>query len=146
MTGNLDGAKKLLARLASLKAQAVYVGLPAESNEAVEGEPQFNLASLAAVLEFGSAEKKIPSRPFLRDTLTKNKEAYVNFFSSQFQQGVELGQIYAQLALIAERDVQENIRNGNWVANAPSTIKRKGSSKPLIDTGHLRQSIKGVVR
>lgn len=146
MIGNLDGIKQLLARLASLKTQSVYVGVPAQNKETVKDEPQFNLASLAAVLEFGSADKRIPSRPFLRQTLAENHDKYVKFFSSQFQDGMAVEEIYTQLAVMAKRDVQGNIRNGNWVANAPSTIKRKGSSKPLIDTGRLMQSIKGVVR
>lgn len=34
----------------------------------------------------------------------------------------------------------------NWPPNAPSTIKAKGSSTPLIDTGALRASITYVVR
>jgi hypothetical protein len=33
----------------------------------------------------------------------------------------------------------------NWAPNAPSTIKRKKSDKPLIDTGELRKSITYVV-
>ncbi len=33
----------------------------------------------------------------------------------------------------------------HWAPNAPSTIKRKGSSRPLVDTGALRQSITYVV-
>lgn len=37
-----------------------------------------------------------------------------------------------------------NPRN-NWAPNAPSTIKRKGSDKPLIDRGELRKSITYVV-
>ncbi len=36
-------------------------------------------------------------------------------------------------------------RNG-WAANAPSTIKQKGSDRPLIDTGAMRKAIVYVVR
>lgn len=35
-------------------------------------------------------------------------------------------------------------RNG-WAPNKPSTIKRKGSDRPLIDTGELRKSVTYVV-
>jgi hypothetical protein len=37
-----------------------------------------------------------------------------------------------------------NPRNG-WAPNAPSTIKRKGSDKPLIDKGQLRNAIDYVI-
>jgi hypothetical protein len=36
-------------------------------------------------------------------------------------------------------------RNG-WAPNKPATIARKGSDRPLIDTGALRASIVGIVR
>ena len=47
-----------------------------------------------------------------------------------------------------------NIRNGDWKSNSQATINKKsrtnrkggnGEVKPLIDTGRLQQSIKGVV-
>lgn len=134
----------LAAKLESAKSKSAYVGIPSEPDEPVEDGEGFNLASLAAVLEFGN--ERIPSRPFLRQTLAENKEKYTALFSQLFKQGVEISQIYEQLSLIAQADVQLNIVKGEWVANAESTIKRKGSSKPLIDTGRLRQSITGVVR
>ena len=82
----------------------------------------------------------------MRQTLQENQEKYTDLFAQLFGQGVDILQIYEQIALVAQADVQLNIVKGEWVANAESTIKRKGSSKPLIDTGRLRQSITGVVR
>ena len=144
VTGNLAKFKQLIEQLKASSEKAVYVGFPAEFNEKVEGADNFNLASLAAVLEFGN--ERIPSRPFLRQTLAENQEKYTALFVKLFESGVSIDQIYEQIALIAQGDVQQNIANGKWTANAPSTIKRKKSSKPLIDTGKLRQSVKGIVK
>lgn len=144
ITADFNSARQLLERLKSAKEKAVYVGFPAEFDEKVEGAESFNLASLAAVLEFGN--EHIPSRPFLRQTLAENQEKYIGFFRQWFEQGVPIPQIYERLAVMAQGDVQLNIVKGNWVANAPQTIKRKKSSKPLIDTGKLRQSVRGVVK
>lgn len=144
VTGNLAKIKQLIEQIKASGEKAVYVGFPAEFNEKVEGSDNFNLASLAAVLEFGN--ERIPSRPFLRQTLTENQEKYTALFVKLFESGVSIDQIYEQIALIAQGDVQQNIVNGKWTANAPSTIKRKKSSKPLIDTGKLRQSVKGIVK
>ena len=144
ITGGLNQALQLIERLKQSKDKAVYVGFPAEFNEQVEGAENFNLASLAAVLEFGN--EHIPSRPFLRQTLSENQEKYTALFIQLFERGLPIEQIYEQIAVIAQGDVQLNIVRGNWVANAPSTIKRKKSSKPLIDTGKMRQSVRGVVR
>ena len=144
VTGNLAKFKQLIEQLKASGEKAVYVGFPAEFNEQVEGSDNFNLASLAAVLEFGN--ESIPSRPFLRQTLAENQEKYTTLFVKLFESGISIEQIYEQIALIAQGDVQQNIVNGKWTANAPSTIKRKKSSKPLIDTGKLRQSVRGIVK
>lgn len=144
VTGNFSRTKELIEKLKASTQKAVYVGFPAEFNEKVEGSDNFNLASLAAVLEFGN--ERIPSRPFLRQTLAENQEKYTALFVKLFEGGVSIDQIYEQIALIAQGDVQQNIANGKWTANAPSTIKRKKSSKPLIDIGKLRQSVKGIVK
>jgi len=42
---------------------------------------------------------------------------------------------------MAQGIVQEYMTNLKSPANAPSTIKRKGSANPLIDTGQQRQSV-----
>lgn len=144
VTVDFSTARQLLEQMKSAKEKAVYVGFPAEFDEKVEGAENFNLASLAAVLEFGN--EHIPSRPFLRQTLEENQEKYTALFIQWFDQGVPITQIYERLAIIAQGDVQLNIVRGNWAANAPSTIKRKKSSKPLIDTGKMRQSVRGIVK
>ncbi|STO54401.1 Mu-like prophage protein gpG [Canicola haemoglobinophilus] len=144
LTSTKNGLEQLIKQLEGLNAKDVYVGIPASENRNVEGAEQFNLASLAAVLEFGN--QHIPSRPFLRQTLAENQQKYTALFAEGINNGEDYVQLMQKIALVAQGDVQENIVKGDWVANAPSTIKRKGSSKPLIDTGRLRQSITGVIK
>lgn len=48
----------------------------------------------------------------------------------------------ARDAIIAAFD---NRADGNWAENAPSTIKRKGSDRPMIDTGTLASNIEWEV-
>ena len=42
--------------------------------------------------------------------------------------------------------VKEAITDGEWQPNAPETVRRKGSDKPLIDTGAMRQAATWQVR
>lgn len=166
VTANFSAAKQLIEQLKSLKEKAVYVGFPAEFDEPLEGGKNFNLASLAAVLEFGN--ERIPSRPFLRQTLEENQEKYTALFAERFKQGIDIAKIYEEIASIAQGDVQLNIAKGGWVENDdstkiawrlkdikdpkrrkklratldPSSIKKK----PLIWSGHLRDSVKGIVK
>jgi hypothetical protein len=56
--------------------------------------------------------------------------------------------VKAKLELIALEQssaTQETITNFKSPANAPSTIKKKGSSHPLIDTGEMRSKITSKV-
>lgn len=42
--------------------------------------------------------------------------------------------------------IQEKITDGDFAPNAESTIRQKGSSKPLIDSGRMRQSVNYVIQ
>ncbi|ETD72967.1 hypothetical protein V757_01085 [Pelistega indica] len=134
----------LIKRLEAFATKAVYVGVPKENNPKVDGD--FSMSDLAAVHEFGSEDGHIPERSFLRTSVVKNKAKYFRFFGDRLITGNDPEKALNELAELAKGDVQENIVNGDFKALAPETIKRKGSTKPLIDTGKLRQSITGVVR
>jgi len=46
-----------------------------------------------------------------------------------------------KLGIRVQGDVQASITSLTSPANSPVTIKRKRSSKPLIDTGEMRQAV-----
>ena len=54
-------------------------------------------------------------------------------------------EVLKKTAVFMKGLVQETIKDGNFPANAPSTVKKKGSDKPLIDTGHMRQSVTTII-
>jgi hypothetical protein len=47
---------------------------------------------------------------------------------------------------MAVGDIQHEITVLRHPPNAPATIRAKGSSKPLIDTGEMRQSVTYQIR
>ena len=51
----------------------------------------------------------------------------------------------SKLGVSYEGEMKKTFLVGQFIPNKPATIKRKGSSRPLIDTGHLRQSITSKV-
>ncbi len=102
-----------------------------------------SVAQVAAWNEFGTEHS--PSRPFMRQTLTNQREKITKFVQNRAK-GVVTGSMSAQTALngigsYVKGRMQAEIRDGEFEPNAPSTVAHKGSSKPLIDTGHMRQSI-----
>lgn len=104
------------------------------------------LAVIAAIHEFGLGD--MPQRSFLRSAYDENLPVI-----DKMIQRVANGAVYGlgtnaalnQLGNVVQGMVQRKIVDGPFVPNSPATIKRKKSSKPLIDTGHLRQSIRYVI-
>ncbi len=93
--------------------------------------------------EFGT--RRIPERPFFRRALRANRGKYVKLLAARAKEVIEgrttTDKALNQLGLLAVGDIQHEITVLNHPPNAPATIKAKGSSKPLIDTGEMRQSV-----
>lgn len=121
--------------------RAVKVGFPQGKTED-DGTP---VALVAATHEFGSPERNIPERSFLRTGLRENGPKYVRFNKLNLVK-ILRGQMTAEQALgqlgeMAKGDVQQKIRSGDFAPIQAATAARKGSSKPLIDTGQMVQSV-----
>lgn len=141
---------RLDKRADSLKTdKQLLVGVPADSGTEDSG---ISIAKLAWVHEFGAEIKHprghtitIPQRSFLRAPLKANlpeyRKAFAWFVNRAAQGKISMNQALNQMGMMMARDSQEAISKGIDPANADSTIRRKGSSTPLIDTGRLRQSI-----
>ena len=92
----------------------------------------------------------IPSRPFMRSAIDNNQNSIVRVARKEVEAIID-GEQDARMAAIGvglhiEGLIKKNFVVGDFAPLAKSTIKRKGSSRPLIDTGHLRQSIRYVIR
>lgn len=92
---------------------------------------------------------KIPARPFLRGGIRSNLPRFSRL-SARLLRNVAQGAqtLRGALELVghdAAGAVKRYITSGAIEANAPSTIKKKGSSQPLVDDAQLRQSITSVV-
>ena len=137
--------RKLASRLAD--GNKAFVGVQSSAGNSEDGFP---LAPLAAIQHYGSADGKIPPRPFLDVAIEQNQKTYSKIMSSMAGD-VASGEVPATkvldiVGLRAVGDVQEYMTNLRTPPNAASTIQAKGSSNPLIDTGNLRQSITHEVR
>lgn len=141
---NLAGLTALAKRLDTM-GQRVMVGVPASAKEA-DGTP---IALIAAVHEFGSPKLGIPERSFLRAGIQKNRQQFtrLNFTSLRrvANANLTIREALDLLGLYAASAVKREIVEGNFKPNAPATIKAKGSDKPLIDSGAMRQAITWTV-
>lgn len=121
--------------------RVVNVGVP-EGKREEDGTP---VAMIAAVHEFGSPSQGIPERPFLRVAVQRNRQKYVRLnrinLVKMLRGQATIEQALGQLGEMAKGDVQTEIRSGVFTPLKEATKKRKGSSRPLIDTGQMVQSI-----
>lgn len=138
-----DGKKfqKMLKELAEME---VRVGF--QHGEAAE-EDGTDICDIAAWNELGTAN--MPSRPFLRKSVDENEGEINDFFQSlkaDIVKGKSAEKILKEIGIFQKDLIQEKIAKGNYAPNAESTIKRKGSSVPLIDSGKMLQSVNYVIR
>lgn len=136
-----DNTKLVQQAIRALKGKVVKVGILGD--KAARDEGPLNNVALGAIHEFGAPEKNIPERSFLRSTANEHRDEYVKQLvpKNLFTRTQDFDK---QLALLGEKaasDIKRKIKEGIPPPLQPATIKSKGSSKPLVDTGQLITSI-----
>ena len=130
-----DKLAKKLQKIKETNGKSAKIGVFAEQGS--------DLVIYAGANEFGT--KEIPERSFLRSTMDENRPRIVKFVDQQginlIVKGQSLEKTLSLLGLFGVRIVKEKIVKGPFVPNAPATIQKKKSSKPLIDKGRLFGSI-----
>lgn len=107
-------------------------------------------SEIGLVHEFGAPSRNIPARPFIRQTFQR-KRAELAQLQAKLAQAIMMGRLdearaMGMLGAWAAGAIKATItRDGEFAPLKPATIKRKGSDKPLIDTGQLVGAITFVV-
>ncbi len=139
----ISGGEKLEAKLAEIarrlkKGAAVKVGF-LEKATYPDGT---QVALIAAIQDFGAPSVGIPPRPFFRNMVADKKGEW----PAALEQLLVANDYDAEraLALLGEGiagQLRQSIVDTNDPPLKPATIARKGHEKPLIDSGHLLQSV-----
>lgn len=101
------------------------------------------MATLGAVQHFGNDD--IPARRWLDTGAETGTKEYLDVIREGVEEGLTATQIMKRVGVEAEGAIRQYITDLDTPPNAPSTIRRKGSSNPLIDTGAMRQSVTSTV-
>lgn len=123
---------------------SVKVGFPAGSTDS-------DNINKAVWNEFGTS-RGIPERPFMRNAMRNNKAAYkaaMKAAAATIIKQAALGRSAAdekrkalkKLGVLAQGDIQAEITSLRTPPNAASTIRQKGSSNPLINSGEMRAAV-----
>lgn len=134
------GWRRLQRELARASGKVIEVGIPeAAGAQTIEGSSSVTLATLGAFHEYGTAT--VPARPWLSSAITPADARRTN---QRIAQDITRGMsAEAALKRAGEREA-ERVREqlGEGVAPLdPKTAARKGSARPLVETGALRDAI-----
>jgi len=105
------------------------------------------VAMVAAANEFGNPANNQPPRPFFRNMIADNKDNWPDDIGRIAQATGFDGE--QTLGLIGEHikgQLQQSIRELMEPPLSPVTIEKKGFDKPLIDTGHMLNSVDYDIR
>lgn len=133
--------------LKTLNNKSILIGVTQKSDARSDG---MNNATLAMIHEFGSPKHNIAQRSFLRVPLAQNQEKITTLAKEQVYKALsnETSVIrpLEEIGIFSSNLCKMAITDGLTPALKPATIKRKKSSKPLIDTGNLLNSITWEIR
>lgn len=127
-----DGIQQMIDNAKQLDGKAVEVGLFG------------GFAAQKAMWQEYGTSRGIPPRPFLRNTLYSKGPTWATFIAPFLQNLLEGGGAEAVINALGPKmmtDIRATIDEGHFAPLAPSTIRHKGSSKPLIDTGDMYGSV-----
>jgi hypothetical protein len=138
--------KRFFKQIEELKKLQVRIGYQTGTASSEDG---VDMANIAMFNELGTA--RMPARPFLRTSADNNKNTIEKFCKAQLKkvtQGGTAEQALNAIGVMQTGLVQDTITGSpGWaVPNAPSTVEKKGSDVPLIDTGKMMQSVHHVIK
>ena len=137
------GGDRLQKRLAELAAK---VGQPATLRvgflEGATYPDGTSVPMVAAIQEFGAPSRGIPSRPFFRHMVAAKSGAWGDqtgklLAANEFDAAKALGLMGQGI----KGQLQASIKATNSPPLAPATVAAKGFAKPLVDTGHMMNSV-----
>ena len=146
-----------MERLNELSSVTIEVGYQADQKAA---DDETSLAEVAYWNHYGTLHKDgsvmIPARPFM-DTIKKHSEELAEFSQQTLSSLETADSVVNAIGSQAKSMIQDAIKDEEWAPNAPITIeggwmmneygkKGKSSTKPLIDTGALRQNCQYVIK
>ncbi len=146
-TKDIDrGRKAVLKEIAIVKRGEPVVKIGLQGKEGAAKHPEgdgVTVAQVGTFNEFGT--RSIPERSFIRSTIDENRRSLLRLNKKLFSK-ISTGKMTAKEALeiLGEKIqllIKKKITDLRTPPNRPSTIARKKSSNPLIDTGHMRQSV-----
>lgn len=139
----IRGGDKMLSRIEQIKqnlsnASTVRIGFFASATYP-DGTP---VAMIAMIQDMGAPSVGIPPRPFFRNMIAEKSPGWPKAIRDTLKStDYDAAKTLELVGQGVAGQLRQSIVDTNSPALLPATARRKGSSKPLVDTGHMLQSI-----
>lgn len=140
------GYKDIMRRLAALEELEVHVGI---QNDGAEHDGKL-IAAYAAANEFGAPRAGVPERSFMRSSFD-DKVPELNQTVERIRDLVVQGALDPQggaelLGQLHEGHIVAKINSNVPPALKPATIRRKGSSRTLVNQSYMKGAVRWIVK
>ena len=165
----IDRMSQVVEAVAMLSSTRVMVGVPAEEapRDDADSSTTINNAALAYIHDNGAPEANIPPRPFMGPGIEEAKEAIVSGLAKAGKlafegKGEAVDRQFHRVGMIARDSIKRKVTTGPFTALKPRTIEARrrrstgsnyrrkavkaSDTRPLIDTGAMRNAINYVLR
>jgi len=135
------GWKKIVENHKNIKKLNIKVGLFGEGDS-----PENNVAYRGLIHQEPSSSSKMPRRPFMSNAFDKNESNIKGFIDNEYRKVIDnkqnLKKMIDRIGVKHEGDMKKSFTQFDYIANKDATIQKKGSSRPLIASAVMRNSIK----
>lgn len=152
--GNVDSGEITMAQLGAVHEFGANINHPggtsygyASERDAVAGKVRF-MRKGEGFMQLGVTEPhqiNIPARPWLVPGVRSATLSILETIEAGGRKGADLDTLLEQVGVVAVGAVQEYMTDLKNPPNAQSTIAKKGSDNPLIDSGALRAAVTHAV-
>lgn len=128
-------------------AVQILVGFPSNLQHVGDEGKAVPTSEIAKAMTYGT--DKIPARPFLQEGIDSKKKEIFDELKRQTENAKKGHGNFDKLGTMCVGAIQEFVRGDfykNSEPNAQSTIDKKGSDRPLIDTGELVNSVTYLIK
>lgn len=157
VTVTKDRFNEIFKSLKKLSTKDVLIGVPQEktgrevAKELGVKKSMVTNAELMFIHTNGSELLNIPKRPTIEPTIEQNQEAIARKIKKIAMDAIDNNNDNSdaeleKIGIWLVNKVRAKFGSDELAPNSPYTIKQKGSDRPLIDTGQLRNSVTYVIR
>lgn len=149
---NLDSIQQLRENIQYLLTHHIEVGIQSSTRTRATSRKRGgeSMAAIAFENEYGNSAKRIPARPFRAITIQRSRNRMtdlINYYLGQVVLGrMEAREAMTRIGFEFQTQMARAILSNILPENAPMTIALKKSSRTLIDTGQMLNSVRSVIR